>query len=160
MKKKLLMFGIIIVVLFGALFIINKQDSNNVYGKPSAQLNSATKKLLNDPNYQNIILPGPLDELAASTEGGIVYFFASDCQYCKETTPLLMPIADELGANIEQFNLREYTDYFNKYGIQYTPTLVYFEGGKEVDRLVGGISTQAGNTEDDFRAFIEKYSQQ
>lgn len=160
MKKKLLLFGVIIVVLFGALFIINKQDANNVYGKPSAQLNPATKKLLKDPNYQNIILPDALDKLAASTEGGIVYFFASDCHYCKETTPLLMPIADELGANIEQFNLREYTDYFNKYGIQYTPTLIYFQGGQEADRIVGGISEQPGNTEADFRAFLEKYSQQ
>ncbi len=60
---------IIVVALFGLIFVLNQSDKNALYGKPSSQLNPATKALLNDPNYQNIILPDELNTRVKSAEG-------------------------------------------------------------------------------------------
>ncbi|PZD95975.1 thioredoxin [Paenibacillus sambharensis] len=158
--KKLWIYAGLIVVLFGAIFFLNQQNKNELYNKPSSQLNPATKDILNDPNYQNIILPDELDKKVKSGEATFVYFFASDCGHCRNTTPKLMPIAEDLGIDLPQFNLREFEDYFGKYQIDFTPTLAYFEDGKEVARLVGGLReddapANSGSTADQFRAFLE-----
>ncbi|MBD2846066.1 thioredoxin family protein [Paenibacillus sp. IB182496] len=158
MKKMGIFLGVI-VILFGAIFFLNRSNVNELYDKPVSELNPATRDILDDPNYQNIILPDELDQQVADGESMFVYFFASDCPHCKATTPVLMPLADTLGVEVEQFNLREFTSYFDKYGIEYTPTLAYFENGQEVDRMVGGVSsTASGYSEDDFTAFFNKYT--
>jgi thiol-disulfide isomerase/thioredoxin len=95
-----------------------------------------------------------LDALIASGEPTFVYFFASNCNFCRETTPILMPIAKELNIDLPQFNLIEFREYYRKYNIEFTPTLAYFENGKEVARVVGGIGA-SGYTADDIRAFLQ-----
>ncbi|HTG68092.1 MAG TPA: thioredoxin family protein [Candidatus Udaeobacter sp.] len=163
-KKKVKMIYVyigIVVILFGFIFVLNNSGKvNALYGKPVSQLNPETRKQLDDPNYQNIILPAELDKKVADKEDFFVYLFASDCPHCQKTTPQLMPLADELGIDLPQFNLREFPSYFNKYNVEYTPTLAYFKDGVQIDKLEGGLSE--GGTEgyslDDFRAFFNKYS--
>ncbi len=63
--KKLLIFGSIIVALFAAIsFITSYQQKqaakNNPYHKE--ELDPATVAQLDDPNYQNIILPDELEQ--------------------------------------------------------------------------------------------------
>ena len=160
--KKMGIFIIVIVALFGGIFALNKANVNEVYNKPVSELNPQTRALLNDPNYQNIILPAELESKVESSEGSFIYYFASDCGFCKQTTPLLMPIAEEMGINLPQFNLREFDDYFNKMGIHYTPTLAYYKDGKLVDKLEGGVAVTGGNgyTQEDFTNFFTKYNGQ
>ncbi|WP_026561147.1 thioredoxin domain-containing protein [Bacillus sp. J37] len=139
--KKLLIFGAIILILFGGLAFVtsyqnNQQAEGNVYGK--SDLKPATIDQLDDPNYQNIILPDELESKLDNKEDTIVYFFSPECSHCKATTPVLMPVADDLGVEIDQFNLLEYEDAWNQYGITGTPTLVHFQDGKEVARAEGG----------------------
>ncbi|MCV9887285.1 thioredoxin family protein [Metabacillus halosaccharovorans] len=139
--KKLLIFGAIILILFGGLAFVtsyqNKQQAEgNVYGK--SDLKPATIDQLDDPNYQNIILPDELESKLDNKEDAIVYFFSPECSHCKATTPVLMPVADDVGVEIDQFNLLEYEDAWNQYGITGTPTLVHFQDGKEVARAEGG----------------------
>ncbi|HZH59124.1 MAG TPA: thioredoxin domain-containing protein [Metabacillus sp.] len=139
--KKLLIFGAVILILFGGLAFVttyqNKQQAEgNVYGKDD--LKKATIDLLDDPNYQNIILPDELETKLENKEDTIVYFFSPICDHCKATTPVLMPVAKELGVEIEQFNLYEYEDAWDHYGITGTPTLVHYQDGKEVARAEGG----------------------
>lgn len=163
-KKKVKMIYVyigIVVILFGFIFVLNNSGKvNALYGKPVSQLNPETRKQLDDPNYQNIILPAELDKKVADKEDFFVYLFASDCPHCQKTTPQLMPLADELGIDLPQFNLREFPSYFNKYNVEYTPTLAYFKDGVQIDKLEGGLSE--GGTEgyslDDYRAFFNKYS--
>jgi len=167
-KKSNMLFvylGIVVVLLVG-IFSLNKLGNNDVgkdynpYGKPTNKLNSATRELLNNENYQNIILPEQLDEKIANKEDFFTYMFSASCHFCKETTPKLMPIAEELSIKLDQFNLLEFPQYQQKYNVEFTPTLIYFKGGVEVDRIEGGIradSTTAGHTADDFREFLEKY---
>lgn len=141
--KKIIIFGSIIVILFGLLAFVtsyqNKQKiaevGNNPYNKND--LDPATIELLDDPNYQNIILPKELDEKLKNEEDMIVYFFSSTCVYCKEATPILMPIAEKMNIHIDQFNLLEFPDGWDHYNIEATPTLVHFVNGKEVERVEG-----------------------
>jgi len=158
--KKLSIFFGILAVLIVALVVLNKSQPNTVYGKPSNDLYPATRAILNDPNYNNIMIPKELEEKLNNKESFFVYFFASDCPHCKLTTPQLKPLADELGVNLHQFNLREFETYFGKMNIEATPTLVYFKDGVESARLKGGLkesATTVGYTLDDFRSFFDTH---
>ncbi|KKO53006.1 thioredoxin family protein [Paenibacillus sp. DMB20] len=165
-KKKnytgLYMFGGALLVLIGLLAFLNMQgEKSELYGgKKVADMNPATKAILDDPNYQQIILPDDLNKKVADKESFFVYFFASDCPSCKATTPQLMPLAKDSGVYLHQYNLREYQDGFRQYNIEFTPTLVFFENGVEKERIVGGISpegTPDGNTAETFTQFFDKY---
>jgi Thiol-disulfide isomerase and thioredoxins len=138
--KKLLIFGGIIIVLFAALAIVtNLQNKQKAEGNPykKSSLHPETVKLLDDPNYQNIILPDELETKLNNQEDVIVYFFSSTCPHCKNTTPILMPLAKELNVDIYQYNLLEFEEGWDEYKIDATPTLVHYVNGKEADRIVG-----------------------
>lgn len=164
-KKKsnmvLVYIGIIVVLLVGIFAMGKLEKDNPLYNKPANELNAATRDLLNNPDYQNIILPEELDQKIVDKEDFVVYMFSSSCVYCKATTPQIMPIVNELGMDLPQFNLLEFPKYQAKYGVEYTPTLIAFEDGVEVERLVGGIvadGSPEGATLSDFRTFFEKYN--
>jgi len=162
-KKNNMVFiyiGIVVVLLVGIFALNNLEQDNPLYGKPASKLNPATQAQLNDVNYQNIILPEALDEKIENKEDFFVYMFSSTCNYCKATTPQIMPIVGELGIDLHQFNVLEFPEYQVKYNIEFTPTLIYFEGGVEKERIVGGVAAEGsvqGATLEDFRAFFEKY---
>ncbi|SDC23510.1 Thioredoxin [Paenibacillus sp. UNCCL117] len=157
--KKLAIYLSVILVLFGALFVINQQSNkakyskyeNNVYGIAPEKLNPETLKQLDDPNYQNIILPEALDQKIEKKESFFLYYFASTCVHCKATTPILMPAAKSLGVDIKQFNLEEFRNGWDRYKIEATPTLIYYKEGKEVERLVGEQTDAA------IKAFLSKH---
>ncbi|MFJ8263502.1 thioredoxin family protein [Rummeliibacillus sp. NPDC094406] len=147
----LLIIGFIIIAAFGVLYFITKSDedklANNPYGK--TDLNPATVDILKDKNYQNIILPDQLEKKIASGKETMVYFFKSDCIHCHKITPILMPLAKDMGVHIDQFNLLEFEQGWDQYSIEGTPTLVYYKDGKEQLRVVGE------QTEDTFKKFFE-----
>ncbi len=151
--KKVLFFGGIVVVLFIALALVtNIQQTQRAEGNPfgKERLNPATVSLMDDPNYQNVILPDELEERISNGEDVTVYFYSSTCQYCKETTPRLAPLADENGIDLVQYNLLEFEDGWNDYKIEATPTVVHFENGVEVGRVVGAA------TNDEFQQFFNQ----
>lgn len=166
--KKLLVYLLIIAALFALLYFINlqskkanepnPQSAGNIYGK--TDLHPETAALLDNPNYQNIILPNELKTDLKEKADMFVYFFSSTCPHCIRTTPVLVPIAKEANIDLKQFNLLEFNEGWAEYGVEETPTLVYYKDGKEVGRMVGGIPEEgstAGYTEEDFRSFFEKY---
>lgn len=138
--KKLAIFGGIIVVLFAAIIVLTNMSNkdklkDNPYDKED--LRQSTIDLLGDKNYQNIILPEPLEEKIASGEPVFAYLFSPECGYCMQMTPKLMPIAEEFDIQIDQLNVLEYQDQGPKYNLEGTPTLIYFNDGEEVTRLYG-----------------------
>lgn len=158
--KKLSVFFGILAVLIIALVVLNNLKPDTVYGKPSDDLYPATREILNDPNYNNIIIPDTLEEKLANKESFFVYYFASDCPHCRVTTPQLKPLSDELGINLHQFNLREFESYSGKMNIEATPTLIYYKDGVESERMKGGVAepgTTDGYAIDDFKAFFNKH---
>lgn len=140
--KKVLIFLVIIIVLFAGVSILTKMQNeekvsseNNKYGKDS--LNQLTIEQLDDPNYQNLILPEDLEEKLANNEDVTVYFYSPDCPHCQRTTPVVAPLAEEMGIDLVQYNLLEFEDGWDDYGITSTPTIVQFKEGKEAERIVG-----------------------
>ncbi|WLR58162.1 thioredoxin family protein [Guptibacillus hwajinpoensis] len=152
MKKAIIFLGIVIVI-FGALaFVTNYSNSEKTEGNPygKSSLDPATIEQLDDPLYQNQILPDELDEALSNEEDAFVYFYSPTCIHCKNTSPVLVPLAEDMGIDLKKYNVLEFEQGWNDYRIESTPTLVRFKDGKEVDRIVG---TQ---TEDTFKQWIEK----
>ncbi|MFJ7735404.1 thioredoxin family protein [Lysinibacillus sp. NPDC097287] len=152
--KKLLVIGAIIVVLFAAVIVLTNVSNNkklssvdNPYG--DKELQQETIDQLDDENYQNIMLPEELEKKIAAGEDVNAYFFSPTCTHCQAFTPVLMPIADELKIDINQLNVLEYGELWEKYNLEATPTFIRFEDGKEVNRFVGALP------EADLRAFFD-----
>ncbi|WNF23948.1 thioredoxin family protein [Mesobacillus jeotgali] len=138
--KKVIIFLVIIIGLFAALFFLNKaqneeQAEGNPYGKDT--LHPETVKQLDDPNYQNIVLPDELDKKLENGEDVTVYFYSPTCPHCVRTTPIVAPLAQEMDVDLIQYNLLEFEQGWNDYGIESTPTIVQYKDGKEVNRIVG-----------------------
>ncbi|MEG0384714.1 thioredoxin family protein [Solibacillus cecembensis] len=138
--KKLALFGGIIVILFVAIIVLTNMSNeeklkDNPYG--TKDLKQSTIDQLSDKNYQNIILPDELAKKIESGEGVVGYFFSPECSHCKNYTPKLMKIAEELDVKVNQLNVLEYPEQWEKYALEATPTLIYFEDGKEYARSTG-----------------------
>lgn len=138
--KKILFFLIFTILLFaGIAYLSNVQKEKALEGNPygTDNLDAATIEQLDDPNYQNIILPDELKTKLEAKEDVTVYFFSPTCSYCRQTTPILMPLAKDLEATVVQYNLLEFEKGWDDYHIESTPTLVQYKEGKEVNRITG-----------------------
>ena len=138
--KKLLIIGGAIVVVFILLIVLtnmsnDKKLADNPYG--TDDLKQETIDQLDDENYQNIILPDDLKEQVASGEPVTAYFFSPICVHCKAMTPVLMPVVAEMDVDLVQYNIYEFEQGWEDYMIEATPTMIHFEDGKEVSRMVG-----------------------
>lgn len=157
--KKLIGIGIAVIAIFIAIMFLNNQSNkeklkDNPYG--TEDLKKPTIDLIGNKDYSNIILP---EELFAKIESGepvTVYYFHPECQYCREMTPVLMPIAKEMGADVHQYNMLEFGHLVNEttdYQIDAWPALVQYDNGQEVGRMVGG------QPEKNIRLFLEEFAQ-
>ncbi|MBU9711389.1 thioredoxin family protein [Evansella tamaricis] len=139
--KKIIVFALIIIFIFGALAFITsyqskQQSEGNPFGKTS--LDPETIKQLDDPNYQNIILPDELASLMGAGESVTVYFYSPRCEYCLVATPRIVSAAEKLGVDVKLFNVLEFEEGWRDYNIEGTPTLIHYENGQEVEpRMVG-----------------------
>lgn len=153
MLKKMLIFcsivlGVIIVSQFVILENNKKILADNPYEKD--ELHPKTIEQLKDNNYKNIILPQTLKHGIDDKEDHVIYFYTSTCTFCKKTTPLVVPMAEELGLDLKLFNLLEFEEGWDEYKIDKTPTIVYFKDGKEVNR------TEGLKSESEFKDFLAK----
>lgn len=150
--KKMMIFLVIIIALFAAIsFITNTQKTQKSEGNPynKENLKASTIDQLDDPNYQNLILP---DELAVSLknkENKTVYFYSPECIHCQKTTPVVAPLAEEMGIDLVQYNLLEFEKGWDDYGIKSTPTIIHYKNGVEYKRIVGY------NQKDTFKKWFE-----
>jgi len=155
MKTKMTIIIAVILVLFAGLFVANNyknkqaiQGVDNPYGKDN--LRQETIDLLDNPLYNNIIVPEALDEKIESGDPVTVYFFSPTCSFCQKTTPIVAPLAEELNIDMKKMNLLEF-DKMKYYNIEGTPTIVHYDNGEEIARIVGQ------QEEDDFRIFFEEF---
>lgn len=160
--KKIIIFIGVIVVLFGALALVNNiTNSKKAEGNPfnKSTLHPETIKQLDDPNYQNIILPNELEERLANGEDVTVYFYSPTCPACKQASPLINSAAGEVGAEVVLYNLLEFEEGWSVYGISVTPTLIRFEAGSEVNRVEGLPQVEGlEEMEDAYKQWIQQFN--
>lgn len=154
MKNKMILILGGIVILFVGLIIFNNINNDKKIafeGTPygDMKLHQKTIDQLDDPLYQNIILPEDLDKALENKDDMTVYFFSPTCMHCVSTTPIIVPLAEEMDIDMKKLNLLEF-DVKNQYDIQGTPTIVHYKNGEEVAKLVGS------SDESTFKTFFEE----
>lgn len=100
-------------------------------------------KMKNTPevsNSENIKVLTPKN-IGFQIKQGIVLidYWASWCAPCKMMAPVLNEIADEHSdkLTVGKVNVEQYQQLAQKYKIRNLPTLVLFDRGKEVHRIIG-----------------------
>jgi thioredoxin 1 len=80
------------------------------------------------------------DQLISQSEQPIVVdFWAEWCGPCHAIAPSVAKLADEYAGRVQvaKVNADDYPDILSRYGIMGIPTLIYFKGGEEADRVIG-----------------------
>ncbi len=114
-----------LIILTGFLFLNARQKMKNLKDvKDSDQV-----VILTDQNFLN------------KTKAGLVLvdFWASWCMPCKMMIPVLNEVAAEVNGKvtIAKVNVDEQKATAARFGIRSIPTMILFQNGKEVKRIVG-----------------------
>lgn len=172
--KKLIIYLSLILALFALLYFINQQsqkeqneayteEAQQLYGTTPDNLDTETRNQLQNPDYQNIILPADFEAKLSNGESGFVYFFSPRCPTCVITTPQLNEIAEQYNVSLLQYNVLEFPEAWTQYNLEATPTLNYFHDGQLVpERMTGGFfgndPEQDALVEETFHSYFQAFT--
>jgi len=93
-------------------------------------------------------------DVLQSTKPVLVDFWAEWCAPCRMIGPIIEQIASDFAssATVVKLNVDDNTASAQRYGIKGIPTLILFNEGKEVERVVGATS------KDSITRILEKYA--
>jgi len=80
-------------------------------------------------------------ELRNGDKPMVVDFWATWCGPCRMVSPIIHELAEEYDGRIvvAKCDVEENDDIAVEFGIRNIPTILFFKGGKVVDRLVGAV---------------------
>ena len=89
---------------------------------------------ITDDNFDSEVLKSSLPIL--------VDFWAPWCGPCRAVAPILDELAPAYVGKLKigKLNVDENQDAPTKFGVMNIPTMILFKGGKESERIVGGLS--------------------
>lgn len=83
-------------------------------------------------------------EVLNSDQPVVVDFWAEWCGPCKQLSPVLDQVAEEMKGKVKvvKVNIDDAPEAPTKYGVRGVPTLMVFKGGKLAATRVGGLPKQ------------------
>jgi len=91
------------------------------------------------------------DKKVLSTENQVlVDFWGSWCIPCKQMEPIVKKLSQELDISVFKINVNQNPTISNQENILGVPTFIFYNKGKQVDRLVGA------QTLDSLKNFVKK----
>lgn len=82
----------------------------------------------------------------------IVDFYADWCGPCRTLGPIIEKVSEEKSVKLIKVNADDSKELASDFNVRGIPTVIFFKGGQEVDRIVG--LKQA----DSYNEIIEKHS--
>jgi thioredoxin 1 len=78
-------------------------------------------------------------EIINSDKPALVDFWAPWCGPCKMMHPLIEGLSDEMAgkAVVARCNVDENPELAGRFGVTAIPTIVFFKGGQETDKVIG-----------------------
>ena len=67
----------------------------------------------------------------------MVDFYASWCGPCRTLGPIIEKVSEEKNVKLLKVDADESKDIASSFGVRGIPTVIFFKGGQEVDRVVG-----------------------
>lgn len=84
-------------------------------------------------------------EVVQSEVPVLLDFWAPWCGPCQQLNPVIEALAEQLGdtAKIAKVNVDDNRELAVKLGVRAMPTLIFFKGGEESERVTGGLNQEA-----------------
>jgi len=92
----------------------------------------------NKINYDELVT------LIKADKTHIVYFYNEDCPTCQAVSKVMCPKAKQQNVTLYSYNVKE--NPTTDFDIQYTPTVIIYQNGVEINRFVGDPGEQVMDT--------------